>query len=421
MSHAFTLLDAVQAARTHDRTIAAARLDQRAAQESYTQGVAGWLPRLSMEASHTVETPQKSAYQQRHNEAVNQASINLRQPVVDATRMAQLRKGEALAALGDATLSVAEQKLLAEVTHAYLDVLVKRDNVQTLSRSRHQLTQRLATVKDEVLVGISSRIDLDEAQAALDEAVAHYLESENALDDARSDLDRMTGLDSHTIHAHFNTLSEQDAVLPPLAELQNLALMQPVLQQKMIEVDVAQQTVAERRGQFMPKLELSARHQYSDRRNSYGPDASPQGHGSMIGLNLSIPLYSGGEMSSQLREARLQAESRHEQLVAAQRAVTNAVAKHYMAAHSGWNRIGAGQQRVASALRKLESTTLGKSVGLRSNLDILNAEQEYTDARQKLAQAFHDYHVARMALALESGQLDWSVLEALQTTLSEAS
>lgn len=420
-ARAFTLLDAVQAARAHDRTIAAARLDQQAAHESYTQGVAGWLPRLSLDASHTVETAQQSAYQRRGNDTVNQASINLRQPILDMTRVAQLRKGSALSALGDATLNVAEQKLLAEVAHAYLNVLVKRENLETLTHSRDQLAQRLAVVKAEVTLGISSRIDADEAQAAFDEAVAERLESENALDDARSDLDRMTGLDSHTVRARFNTLSEHDVALPPLTELQDLAILQPMLRQKMVEVDVAEQTVQERRGQFMPKLELSARHQYSDRRSSYGPFAERQGHGNMIGLNLSIPLYSGGERRSQLREARYQAQSRHEQLVAAQRAVSNAVAKHYMSANSGLNRIRASQQRVASAQRKLESTTLGKSVGLRSNLDILKAEQEYTEARQKLAQAFHDYHLARLELAFESGQLDWSVLQALQTTLTETS
>lgn len=413
VANAFDLLDAVRASREYNAGFAAARADFAASGEQFDQGLAQILPRVEVEGRFDRDRDSTLHGREIRNQTLD---IEIRQPLFDMARFAGFQKGRELTALGVSTFAGSEQQLMLECARAFFDILVARDKDAAANASRDALDVQLANVAEEVGLGLSAKLDQDEAQAALDEARANVLVAENEWELANRVFERLTGL-KPGITAHFGERFAQAGALATLdAYVQTADTDSNDLRQKSIELDVALTHINEATGRFLPVVELFARHRSSDSTPVYA-DTARLRRDNVIGVSVTIPLFAGGMHASQVREARYQADGAQARLDDTRIKVRESVIKAFLGVKSGIQQVRARLAQRLSTQNKVGATRLGRDVGLRSNLDLLRAEKEHFEARTGLAEAFHAYYMSRLMLAYATGHLDDSVLGDLNSTL----
>lgn len=413
-ANAFDLLDAVRASREYNAGFAIARADLAASGEQFDQGLAQILPRVQLESRFDWDRDSAS----RGREIRSQThDIELRQPLFDVSRFAGFQKGRELAALGVATFAGNEQQLMLEAARAFFDMLVAHDKLAAAEASHEALEAQLANVTEEVGLGLSAKLDQDEAQAAFDEAQANVLVAENELLLSKRTFEGITGLNPSEISARFGERFAQANALAPLdTYVQTADGDSSDLRQKALELDVARTNIDEAAGRFLPVVELFARHRESRNTPLYAY-SDPSRRDNVIGVNVTIPLFAGGLHASQVREARHKADSAQAKLDDARAKVRDSVIKAYLGANSGMQQVRARLAQRQSTQNKVDATRLGRDVGLRTNLDLLRAQKEHFEARTGLAEAFHAYYMSRLFLAYATGHLDDDVLADLNNTL----
>lgn len=414
VASAFDLLDAVRAAREYNAGFAAARADLAASGEQFDQGLAQILPRVELEGRFDRERDSALHGKEIRNQTLD---IELRQPLFDTGRFAGFQKGRELTALGVSTFAGSEQQLMLECARAFFDILVARDKDAAAKASRDALDVQLANVTEEVGLGLSAKLDQDEAQAAYDEAQANALVAENEWELAKHAFERLTGLNPNAISAHFGERFAQAGALASLdAYVQTADTDSNELRQKSLELDVARTHIDEATGRFLPVVELFARHRTTDSTPTYAETARSR-RDNVIGVSVTIPLFAGGMHASQVREARYKADGAQARLDDTRIKVRESVIKAFLGVNSGVQQVRARLAQRLSTQNKVGATRLGRDVGLRTNLDLLRAEKEHFEARTGLAEAFHAYYMSRLLLAYATGHLDDSVLGDLNTTL----
>lgn len=413
--NAFDLLDAVRASREYNAGFAAARADLAASSEQFDQGLAQILPRIQLESRF--DWDRDSAIRGREIRTQTH-DIELRQPLFDVSRFAGFQKGRELTALGAATFDGKEQQLMLESARSFFDMLVARDKLAAAKASHEALEVQLANVKEEVGLGLSAKLDQDEAQAAFDEAQANVIAAENDWVLSQRAFERFTGLNPAEITARFGERFAQARALAPLETyLQTADGDSSDLRQKSLELDVARTNIDEATGRFLPVVELFARHRTSQSTPLYAY-SDPSRRDNVIGVNISIPLFAGGLHASQVREARHKADSAQARFDDTRAKVRESVIKAYLGANSGVQQVRARQAQRLSTQNKVDATRLGRDVGLRTNLDLLRAEKEHFEARTGLAEAFQAYYMSRLLLAYATGHLDERLLADLNNTLT---
>lgn len=173
------------------------------------------------------------------------------------------------------------------------------------------------------------------------------------------------------------------------------------------QVQLAEENLTAARGKHLPTVDLSAGYSIN---HATDPASRLSGRGSTagnsVGVNLTLPLYAGGGINSQVREAAANLEKSRDDLELSRREVALAVRSAWLGVSNGAAQVKAQEQLLVSAKSKLDATRLGREVGVRTNLDLLNAESSYQDAVRALASARYNLLYARLALALAAGELD---------------
>ncbi|MGC7405358.1 TolC family outer membrane protein [Pandoraea pneumonica] len=414
LANAFDLLDAVRASREYNAGFAAARADLAASSEQFDQGLAQILPRIQLEGRFDWDRDSASRGREIRSQTYD---VELRQPLFDVPRFAGFRKGRELTDLGIATFIGNEQQLMLESARSFFDMLVARDKLAAAKASHEALQMQLANVTEEVGLGLSAKLDQDEAQAAFDEAQANVIVAENEWVLAQRALARFTGLNPAEITARFGERFAQARALAPLETYVQIADDDSSdLHQKSLELDVARTNIDEAAGRFLPVVELFARHRTSQTTPLYAY-SDPSRRDNVIGVNVTIPLFAGGMHASQVREARHKADSAQAKLDDTRAKVRESVMKAYFGAKSGAQQVRARLAQRQSTQNKVEATRHGRDVGLRTNLDLLRAQKEHFEARTGLAEAFQAYYMSRLLLAYTTGHLDENVLADLNNTL----
>ncbi|POZ62675.1 TolC family outer membrane protein [Chromobacterium alticapitis] len=418
-SQAFDLVSAWQAARDYNADFAASRAQRDAGQEKLVQGRSQLLPQINASGSYTYTNPlQPSAIETTAgNSVVNVPNaryenhgynVGLQQPLFDVGKYTGYKKGKIATELADTTFDAAEQQLILDISQAYFDVLRAQDTLAATRASKKTYLNLLQQAKTAFEVGTATITDTNEAQAGYDGAVAQEISDANNLELAQNNLKRLTGLDP----AGIQTVREQLPLDPPKPA--GLDAWQDMAQRSSLRIksaeqnlQLAEQTVNEKRGNHLPTVSLNAG--YSDQiSNQYG--SYPHTRGSNIGVTVNVPLFAGGGINSQVREAVALREAARDQLESSRRQVKEDVRKAFLGVTNGAALVRAQQQLLVSAKSKVESTRLGKEVGIRTNIDLLQAEQAYYTAQTSLANAKYNYLTARLALAQSASQLAPQVL-----------
>ena len=405
------LLHVYQEALTQDATFQSARAAQAAGQEKLPQGRAGLLPSVNLSANTTyndVDTQYKNTGlfpSGTHKYNSNGYAVSLNQPLYRKQNFAQYEQSKAAVAQSDAQFANAQQDLIIRVAQAYFDVLLAQYNVTLADAQKEAISEQLAQAKRSFEVGTATITDTHDAQARYDLVIAQEIAAQNDLEVKRRALEQITG---HPMDELAPLKSEVPLLSPDAggmdAAVDKAQAQNPQVMAQRATLEVANQQVEIARGGHHPTLDAVA--SYSDSYVGGGVTGPFDQTSKTVGLQLNIPLFQGGAISSKVREAVANQDKARQDLEAVSRSVSQQTRQAYLGVTSGIAQVKALQQAVISNQSSLDSTKLGLEVGVRTSVDLLNARQQLFSARRDLAQAMYGYVLSRLKLEAAVGDLN---------------
>lgn len=406
-AYSYDLLDAWHAARDYNADFAAARANLSAGREQAIQGRAQLLPQVGASANYSYTHLTLPANLPGYDST--SYGVSLKQPLFDISKYTGYQKGQIGTRQAEISFQASEQQLMLTIAQAYFKVLLAQDTLAATQASKKAYQTQLAQARAAFDVGTATITDTHEAQAGYDAASAREISALNDLEVSQYTLRQLTGLEVQGIQPLQANLPLTRPLPDSLQAWSDNALRNSLtIQAAEQALEYARQTVTEKRGNHLPVINLEAG--YTDSRSHLSVNQMPQNRGSSIGVGVTLPLFAGGGINSQVREALAKEEAARDQLEASKRQVRENVRQAFLGITNGAALVRAQQQLLVSAKSKLDSTRLGKEVGIRTNLDVLQAEQSYYDALTSLATAKYNYLLARLALAQSAGQLDEALL-----------
>ena len=422
------LVTVYQEAAKNNADIAAARADYQARREVVPQARAGLLPTLSGAATYahtTLELDQPAA---RFVRSGTTYQANLSQPLFRADRWFQLQAAEASSEQAALELSAIEQNLILQSAETYFTVLRAQDTLASTKAEEAAFKRQFDQANERFDVGLSDKTDVLEAQAGFDTARANRIIAQRQVEDAFQALITLT-------NRAYVALEGIEHSLPILAPTPNdakawvdtAAAQNLNLQASNYAVNAAEETLRQRKSGHAPTLDAVARYQKGDNdsmglSNSSASFTTPQPFRdnvtrSSVGLELNVPIFSGGLTSSQVREAyqRLgQTEQLRESL---RRQVVQNTRNLFRAVNTDVETVQARRQSIISNQSALEATEIGYQVGTRNIVDVLDAQRQLYSAVRNYNDARYDYILNNLRLKQAAGTLSPADLEALGSFL----
>jgi outer membrane protein len=424
-AQAADLMSTYRDAVAYDATFAAARANRDAGVEKLPQGRSGLLPTLGVSASTTwndVETTQRSTPPITASKEYNSHgwTATLTQPLFRWQNWASYKQGELSAALAETQLAAARQDLILRVAQAYFDVLLAQETLAVSRSQKVAIGEQLESAKRNFEVGTATITDTHEAQARYDLAAATEIAAESDLAVKRQTLRTLTGTETDALKslkagALIGRPQPDDiAQWADSATSGNLSVAQA-----QAGFDIADREVGKQRAGHLPTLDLVATYgksgagYSSSSLTTSGYDARSK----TVGLQLAVPLFAGGYVASKTSEAVALREKAAADLDNARRQAALGARQAYLGVSSGLSQVKAYEAAVASSQAALDSNKLGYEVGVRINIDVLNAQSQLFDTRQKLMKARLDTLVAQLKLKAAAGNLVEDDLAAINALL----
>ncbi|MBA4142370.1 MAG: TolC family outer membrane protein [Nitrosospira sp.] len=426
------LMTIYREALEYDAQYSAARAAHEAAQEKLPQGRAGLLPTVTLAAVRRrqwidIESvsgiPIGVGVAVRPSEVVidNQSlTITATQPIYRKENFAIYEQSKLQVAQADSQFIIAAQDLILRVAQAYFDILAAQVNVEVAEAQKKAIGEQLEQARRNFEVGTATIVDTYEAQARSDLTTSLEIAAGNDLEVRKRALQQIIGRMPDDLlppdDAAFDLLALKYANMQDwisVAEQNNLALK---VQQSVYEI--AKQDVERAKAGHYPTLDLVAI--YSDQKGVGGTiTGRPLDLTSKeIGVQLSFPLFQGFGAQSRVREALAIREKVLQDLNDVRRNSVLQVSQQYLNVTNGIAQVHALQQALISSQSQVDSTKLGQEVGVRTEVDVLNAQHLYYSARRDLAQARYNFLMSRLRLAAEAGELDEEDLRKINDVLA---
>jgi outer membrane protein len=407
-AQAADLLDTFHAAQANDPVFAAARAAQQAGHEKLSQGRSLLMPSVSLNANTTFNK-QDSSYQGflagasgQYNYNSNSYGVTLVQPLFRQQNWQAFSESELQAAQADAQLKIAEQDLIVRVAQAYFGVLIAQDTVGLVGAQKSAISEQLEQAKRNFEVGSATITDTLEAQARYDLTGAQEIAAKNNLEIKRNALQQLINAapgDLSHLGKEFKLEAPQPADMEKWVDEAQANSLQLAIARASAEI--ADKEVARNRGGHYPTVDIVAN--YS--KNSTGGVMSNDTTSKSVGVQLNMPLFEGGAVNSKWREAEANRERARQELENTRRTIALQTRQAYLGVVSGISQVQALQQALASSQSVLEASKLGQEVGVRTNLDVLNAQQQLFSTRRDLYQAQYDYLLSKLRLKQAVGSL----------------
>lgn len=415
---ALGLIEAYDAALRNDPTFQAARFENEAGQQNRAMGRAGLLPQISASYYGAKNDSDITYLKYANGKDVTiprdydsrAASLSLRQTVFNLEAIARYRQGAAQADYSDAVFAGKSEDLILRLVSSYADAQFADDQLRLVTAQRDAYVEQMKVNKRLFDLGEGTRTDMLETQAKAELAEAQVIEAQDNLTTARNTLAGIVGMEVKNLDAlspHFRPLSLQPAKLD---EWQTMALEKNAeLVAQRHAVEAARLEVHKQRSGHAPKLDLVA--SYSDNKSESLSTYNQVTEQRAIGLQLSVPLYSGGHTSA----ATAQAVANHSRAKAELDAKTSQVRVELRKQHglvtSSLSKIDALNKAVDAAQLLITATKKSIQGGVRINLDLLNAQQQLYTARRDLAQARYTYLLSYLKLRNAAGVLNHEDLQ----------
>lgn len=405
------LLEMYRAATTQDSLLASAQASLRAGAEKSSQGLALLLPNVNLTANTTYNDVNTQYSGSSRTTQYNNSGfgISLSQPLYRHQNWLLYSEAELQVAISGAQYQLAENDLILRVAQRYFDVLIADDTVQLISAQKLAITEQLQQVKRNFEVGTSTITDTYEAQARFDLVAAQEISAQNNLEVARQALQQIINV-SPGILTPLGKNFKMTQPLPTDVEswLQNAQQHNAQILVAEASMQLAEKELSRAFDGHMPTLDLVANFSFN---SANGGTFTGTGFGAAdtqqknIGLQLNIPLYQGGATQSKYREAEALRDKAKKELDNVRRTVTVQTRQAYLGVMSGISQVQALEQALKSSESLLESSKVGQSVGVRTNLDVLNAQQQLFSTRRDLRQAEYAYLISQLKLKAAAGNL----------------
>ncbi|MDP1526763.1 MAG: TolC family outer membrane protein [Rhodocyclaceae bacterium] len=416
------LLQVYRDAQSFDAQYAAARASRDAGLEKLPQGRAGLLPTLGLGANRTRNDLDSTARTTGAKTSVdynsNAWTLTLTQPLFRWQNWAGYQQGALAAASAEAQFLQASQDLIVRVAQAYFDVLLAQETLATARAQKTATAEQLESAKRNFEVGTTTITDTHEAQARYDLIVAQEIAADNDLTVKRQVLRTITGKEADTLKGLKDKLQigrpQPDDIGQWVASAEggNIGI-----QLAQTAFEIAGREVEKQRAGHYPTLDVVATHGKSGTGFSSTGGGGSDSKTSTLGLQLAVPIFSGGATVSRDREAVALQEKARADMDNARRQAALAARQAYLGVTSGLAQIGAYEAGVASSQLAVESNKLGYEVGVRINIDVLNAQSQLFDTRQKLAKARLDTLIAQLKLKSATGSLGEDDITAINALL----
>jgi outer membrane protein len=402
------LMDVYQQALAQDATLASALSTNRAAQEIIEQGKALYRPTVNFNAETNAL---KSSFHYLSTSSTDRSQfenyrygVDARQPIFRQQNLIQIDQATTQVSIADKQLNVAQQALMLRTTQAYFDVLMAQDRIDLIVAQKTAIAGQLAQAQANFDLGSATITDANEAQARYDLVVAQEIAALNEFEIAKHAVQAITGqlpqrLANVKLQLKANEMGLSMATWQELALLNNLNIQ---IQQDTAKL--ADQEIARNQAGHLPTLDAVASYT-----NSYANGTiSRFGAGNelqvgSIGLQLQIPLYEGGAVSSRVRQAQLNKQRAQDDLTAVRRQTELDTQRAYLNLSSSIAQLKALDQAVISSQSQLDATQLGYQVGVRTSVDVLNAQQQFFSAKRDVAQARYNYLINIIRLKAAAG------------------
>ncbi|MEO8384445.1 MAG: TolC family outer membrane protein [Betaproteobacteria bacterium] len=402
------LMDIYRDAQAQDPVYSSARYTFEASKEFVPQARATLLPSVGLTGSinrnHRETDGFPNADYNTHG-----FTVSLTQPLFRMQNWISLDQADLQAKQAQALFADAGQSLIVRSAQAYFDVLLAQDNVALSGAQKTAINEQLAQAKRNFEVGTSTITDTYEAQAKYDLAAAKEISDRNDLEIKRQALQQLI----NKMPANFAPLRNNPTLTLPIPSdmdqwVKASEEASPAIAQLRLVREIAAREVDRNRAGHMPTLDLTG---------SYGSTSSPSStsggnigpsfdsRATVVGLTLTVPLYQGGGTQSRVRQALSNRDRADADLENSKRTVAQSVRQSYLGVTNGVAQVKALEAALVSNKSSLDATVLGKEVGVRTNVDVLNAQQQLFQAQRDLQQARYSTILSQLRLKSAAGRL----------------
>lgn len=423
VSQAENLMQVYQQARISNPDLRKSAADRDAAFEKINEARSPLLPQLGLGADYTYSNGYRDSNGVNSN--ATSASLSLTQTIFDMSKWRALTLQEKSAGIQDVTYQTDQQTLILNTATAYFNVLSAIDALSYTEAQKQAIYRQLDQTTQRFNVGLVAITDVQNARAQYDNVLANEVTARNNLDNAVETLRQVTGnyypsLASLNVDGFKTNKPEAVNSLLQEAEKRNLALLQARLSQ-----DLAREQIRYAETGHMPTVGLTASTGVSDTSYSGSKTNGNQQYDdsnlgqNKIGLNFSLPLYSGGSVTSQVKQAQYNFVGASEQLESAHRNVVQTVRSSFNNVNASISTINAYKQAVVSAQSSLDAMEAGYSVGTRTIVDVLDATTTLYNAKQQLSSARYNYLINQLNIKSALGTLNEQDLVSLNAALGK--
>ncbi len=355
----------------------------------------------------------------------------LRQSLFRWDQWMNLRRADAEVAQAEADYQFAQQDLIQRTSIRYFDVLAAQDTVDAAQASLDAFARQLEQAEKRFEVGLIAITDVQEARAAHDQAAAALIQAKRILATARELLRELTGESFDTLAAPVEDMPLKTPDPENEEQWVNTALDQNLqIISARLATDIAKQDVRVARSGHLPSIDLVASRGDQDYtgdqvgRSQGGISRAPADQTQTtdsIGVQVTVPIYSGGATSSRVRQQVYLHRAARERLERANRETERLARDSYLGVLSEISRVRALRQAVESSQTALQATEAGFEVGTRTTVDVLDARRQLFEAQTNYARSRYDYILNVLQLQLATGTLDRADLEEINSFLRERS
>ena len=410
---AANLGDIYREALANDTQYAAALAAYQAGLEALPQARSALLPNVNADGNARYNDVRTTLPNGDTNSGNSALGINAVQPLYNKASSVQVEQAEEQVKIVAKRLDLAGQDLILRTARAYFDVLQAQDNIVLIRAQKAAITEELAAAKRNFEVGTATIIDTQEAQARYDLSIAQEIAEENTLNISLRALERIIGKPP----AALDTLADKaeqavliDPIIRKLSEAHAMDDWATRAEEGNLNVaiqrynkSIADQQIELSRAGHYPTLNAVASYRYG-RNQSLGITLADI-NTALVGVEFNLPIYQGGLVDSRVRQAVANQEKARQDLNSALREATLNARQAYLNVTSADAQVHALERTVASTQLQLESTRLGVQVGVRTSLDVLNAQQQVFSGQQRLSAARYQFILAGLNLKAAVGTL----------------
>jgi outer membrane protein len=417
-AHAADLIQVYQQALANDATYASARASLAAGRERVPQGRSLLLPTIGITGNSTKNDNDFSPFNEGQPNgaggfvtgggtnllSTNLYTVSLQQPLFRWANWQSYQQSKLAQAIAEAQFAQAQQDLITRVAQAYFDVLASQDTLASTRAQKTAVTEQLASAKRNFEVGTQTITDTHEAQAAYDLVVAQEFAAVNDLENRRAALQAIIGAAPKslaTLKGGVTLAPPQPAAIDPWissAETQNYGVVVSEL-----SLESAKRDISRNRAGHYPTLDLiaaSSRDKLNGQTLRSGTTTN-----NAIGVQWSVPIFNGFAVTSRVRESIALEDKARNDLEANRRNAALGVRQAFLGVNSGLAQVKALEAAEVSSQSALESNRLGYQVGVRINIDVLNAQRQLYSTRTDLARARYNTIMNGLRLKAAAGSL----------------